>query len=199
MPFFYVRAKIEEICYFGLFDSLHSFDSPDVPYDRETLAAIEGEGAAGFVTHIYLRPTLQGKYGPVIFRNILDLSWWSHEVKGPCTYDVVNDVIVRAEKEVLIDNSFMVWCKVISRDNGDTLLVGPYHQYTHVEEARISRTRHGVTVVWTPPVTFGHFSSPMIVAGSPVTSLTKVGKGRSTPMRGSSLPLNKWHPLTDYS
>lgn len=93
---FHLRAMFAVQRYFGNLGLLQSFNSPNANYSDQSLEDLESTSQSSTLLQASLHPTLQVRVGPVAIRSLLQLDYWSLDVRDGDTtaYDATLDTLL---------------------------------------------------------------------------------------------------------
>ena len=150
MPWVFLglRGQYDGYAYFGANDALLSFPSANAPYGDDELDKRDDEEKT-FGQRLLFRPTLQLKWGPVLFRNRTDAAYYRFSGKGPYFHEREYDTLLKDGDFLLANKTHILW-EVERSGKEKRFMVGPFYEWVRAWEADIIQQRIGLGVYWVP-------------------------------------------------
>jgi hypothetical protein len=150
MPWIFLglRGQYDGYAFFGVNDALLSFPSSNSPHGDDALDKRDDEEKA-FGQRLLFRPTLQLKWGPVLFRNRTDAAFYFFSGKGPYYYEREYDTLLKDGDFLLANKTHILW-EVEKSGKEKRILAGPFYEWVRAWEADIIQQRIGLGVYWVP-------------------------------------------------
>ncbi len=143
-----VRLQYDLYRFFGANGALLSFPSAESKFGKHEVDALSGKEESDWGRRVLLQPVLTAKAGPIIIRNTTDLAYYRFGGKGPYFLEWEYDTLLK-DGDLLVNNRTVFLMATGKRSRFDTLLAGPFYEYTHGSDADITRHRAGIQAYWT--------------------------------------------------
>ena len=158
-----VRLQFDVYRFFGTNGALLSFPSAGSKFGDDEIDALSGQEESAWGQRVLLQPVLTAKAGPVIIRNTTDLAYYRFHGRGPYFLEWEYDSLLK-DGDFLLNNRTAFLMAAGRGTKSETLLAGPFYEYTHGQHADITRHRAGVQVYWTRTEPIWSFNKPRAYA-----------------------------------
>lgn len=157
-----LRAQYSLYRYYGGdSEALLSFPSSDSSFGDDDVDRLEGEAESAWGRRILLSPVLRAKIGPVLLRNVTELSWFNFEGEGPYFLERENYTLLK-DGDWLVSNSLQVMGTFLQGERGAVLYAGPFYKSTRAGASGITQQSTGLVASWTPPSGLNPLRHPRI-------------------------------------
>jgi hypothetical protein len=153
-----LRARLEGDRFFGANGNLLSFDSPQAPYGRQDLRALEGREESTNGARAMLQVVLRLPLGPGLLRLQQETSRLWFGGRGPYTLNWEYDTLVQNGGNVHFSRAQYL----LSLPGRDRWLAGPYGEHVRSPGTNLQRSRVGLSTFWDSSRTFGRWGRPRV-------------------------------------
>jgi hypothetical protein len=163
MPWMFLtlRGQYDYYRYFGAYGSLLSFSSSKAPFDENLVDNRNDEESASGQRFLF-QPTLQGKIGKIIFRNQMNLAYYTFSGKGPYFLEQEYYTLLK-DGDSLINNQTQLLYQAWQGPGKDQImLAGPFYEVTRARSAGITQKKIGGLLYWVPRPSFHGLDRPRI-------------------------------------